>query len=104
MNHNNDYEEYLHQDEKSVGEFFSNMSKYWHGFMDEIHEDMKLMLDDQEYKIMAADISEMSDDPEILELASDMSKLRFIAKASDKAICAIGKCLDGAAALFNKKH
>ncbi len=63
-----------------------------------------LMLDDQEYKSMAADVAEMSDDPEILELVADMSKLRFIAKASDKAICAIGKCLDGAAALFNKKQ
>lgn len=104
MNGNNDYEEYLHQDEKSVGEFFSNMSKYWHGFMDEIHDDMKFMLDDKEYKSMAADIAEMSDDPEMLELAADMSKLRLIAKASDKAICAIGKCLDGAAALFNKKQ
>ena len=104
MSKNNDYEKYLHRNEKSVGELFSNMSKYWHGFMDEFHEDLKPMLDDKEYKNMAADAAEMSDDPEILELAADMSKLRLIAKASDKAICAIGKCLDGAAALFNKKQ
>lgn len=103
MSSNKDYEKYLQQDEKTIGEFFSNMSKYWHGFMDEVHEDMKLALDDKEYNNMAADIAEMSDDPEMLELAADMSKIRFIAKASDKAICAIGKCLDGAAALFNKK-
>lgn len=103
MSGNNDYEKYLQQDEKTIGEFFSNMSKYWHGFIDEVHEDMKFALDDKEYNSMASDIAEMSDDPEMLELAADLSKMRFIAKASDKAICAIGKCLDGAAALFNRK-
>lgn len=33
MSDNKDYEKYLHQDEKSWGEFFSNLSKYWHGVM-----------------------------------------------------------------------
>lgn len=64
---------------------------------------MKFALDDKEYNSVVSDIAEMSDDPEMLELAADLSKMRFIAKASDKAICAIGKCLDGAAALFNRK-
>ncbi len=104
MSSNKDYEKYLQQDEKTIGEFFSNMSKYWHGFMDEIREDMKIALDDKEYNSMAADVAEMSDDPEMLELAANMGKMRLIAKASDKAIGAIGKCLDGAAALFNRKR
>lgn len=101
MSDNKDYEKYLHQDEKSWGEFFSNLSKYWHGVMEECSEDMDCVLDDDEYHNAIAELNEC---PETACYASDMKKARLIAKASDKAMKTIGKCIDGAAVLFGKKQ
>ncbi len=101
MSSNKDYEKYLQQDEKSWGEFFSNLSKYWHGVIEECSEDMDCVLDDDEYRKTLAELNEY---PETACYTSDMKKIRMIAKASDKAMKTIGKCLDGTAALFNKKR
>lgn len=101
MSDNKDYEKYLEQDEKSWGEFFSNMSKYWHGVIEECTEGMDCVLDDEEYRKMLAEAQEY---PETACYASDLKKMRMIAKTSDKAMRAIGKCIDGAAALFGKKE
>lgn len=62
---------------------------------------MECVLDDDEYNNAIAELNEC---PETVCYASDMKKARLIAKASDKAMKEIGKCIDGAAILFNKKQ
>lgn len=101
MSDNKDYEEYLQQDEKSWGEIFSNMSKYWHGVIDECTKGMGCVLDDDEYHKMLAETKEY---PETVCYESDLKKMRLIAKTSEKAMRAIGKCIDGAATLLGKKE
>lgn len=101
MSDNNDYEKYLQQDEKSWGEFFSNMSKYWHGAMADVRKDISCATNDEEYNKLLANLES---NPENAKYAEDLKKTRAIAKAVDKSMSAIGKCIDGASALFGKKE
>lgn len=95
------FEENLCEDKINWGEFFGEISRDWHKFMEEMHKDMKYAIDDDEYHKMLAEVNEY---PETACYASDLKKVRIIAKASDKAVRAIGKCIDGAVALFGKKE
>ncbi|MCM1060335.1 MAG: hypothetical protein NC452_08570 [Eubacterium sp.] len=94
------YEENLQQEKINWGEFFDEISRDWHEFKAKMFEDIRYVVDDEEYHKMLAEVNEY---PETARYASDLKKVRIIAKASEKAVNAIGKCLDGAAAVFAKK-
>ena len=95
-----DYERYLEQDEETWGEFFHNMSLYWKGLMADVRGDIDETLAD--INEATADLADYTDDPEMMELAVTAGRVRTLARVSEKAMSAIGKCLNATSAIFNK--
>ncbi len=95
------WDEIFEDEDQSLGETFSKISKYWHNLQKDMRKDMNDVLDDNEYH---AFLEDLKSDPDTVKYASDLKKMRAISKAADKAVSVIGKCIDGAAALLNAKN
>lgn len=96
-----DYEYYLEQDTDNWREFFGNMSKYWKCFTADVCGGMKDFLYD--YESLAEGCAELADNPEVMDAMVAAGRARTIAIASEKAMKAIGSCIDATAAVFGNK-
>ena len=95
-----DYERYLEEDTETWGEFFSNMKKYWKGFMADMRGDIEETF--AELDETTSDLADYTDDPEIMNTAVAAGRLKTLAQVSESAMNAIGNCLDAASSIFNK--
>ena len=95
-----DYERYLEEDTETWGEFFSNMKKYWNGLMADVKGDIAESLADLDEA--TSDLADYTDDPEMMDIAVTAGRVRTLARVSEGAMNAIGKCLNATAAIFNK--
>ena len=95
-----DYERYLEQDEETWGEFFHNMNMYWKGLMADVRGDIDETL--SYINEAAEDLADCADDPEMRKMAVAAGRIRTLARVSENAMGAIGKCLGAVSSLFGK--
>lgn len=96
-----DYERYLEQDTENWSEFFGNMSKYWKCLTADVCGDMKDFLYD--YESLTKSCAGLADDPEVMDAIVAAGRARTIAIVSEKAMKAIGSCIDATAVVFGNK-